>query len=130
MRPIHFFIALILVATLYSCFSPKPVMRFKPEETQTSWDKGKEFVSYKKGEYEVHASYYGNNETYIIFDIEVVNSKGVDFLVAPEEIKLYSGIWDNISQSVKYSDIPTNAIDPEMEILRQKLRVKTRKSLR
>jgi len=93
-------------------------MRFKPEETQTTWEKGKEFVSYKNGEYEVHCSYYGNNEKYILFDIEVVNNKGIEFLVAPEDIKLYSGQWDNMKQSVVYDNNPTSAIDPEMELLK------------
>jgi hypothetical protein len=93
-------------------------MRFKPEETQTTWDKGKEFVSYKKGEYEVHVSYYGSNEKYIMFDVEVVNNKGVEFLVAPENIKLYTGKWDNNTQIVIYNNVPTSAIDPEMELLK------------
>lgn len=111
-------ISIAALAMLTSCFSPKPVMRFKPEETQTTWEKGKEYVSYKKGDYEVHASYYGNNEKYIIFDIEVINSKGVDFLVAPEDIKLYTGCWDNVSQNVIYDNIPIHAIDPEAELLK------------
>ena len=109
---------LVFLTTLISCFAPKPVMRFKPEETQTTWDKGKEFVSYKRGDYEVHASYYGNNEKYVIFDIEIVNNKGVEFLVAPEQIKMYTGAFDNLTQAVKYSEIPINAIDPEMELLK------------
>ncbi len=111
-------IIIAALAMLTSCFSPKPIMRFKPEETQTTWEKGKEYVSYKKGNYEVHASYYGNNEKNIIFDIEVVNSKGVDFLVAPEDIKLYAGHWDNVSQNVIYDNIPIHAIDPEAELLK------------
>ena len=118
MKPYHLIISIVLITSLTSCFAPKPIMRFKPEETQTTWEKGKEFVSYKKGEYEVHASYYGSNDKYIIFDIEIVNDKGVDFLVAPENIKLYAGNWDNTSQTVIYNNTPISALDPEMELLK------------
>jgi len=112
------FISVVSVALFTSCYSPKPVLRFKPEETNTTWEKGKEFVSYKNGEYEVYSSYYGSNDKYIIFDIEVVNNKGEEFLVAPEKIKLYTGRWDNLHQNVIYDSIPSNAIDPEAELLK------------
>jgi len=118
MKIYHSIIFVVLLSTLTSCFSPKPVMRFKPEETQTTWDKGKEYVSYKKGDYEVHSSYDGNNEKYIMFDIEIVNTKGVDFLVAPEDIKLYTGSWDDVTQSVIYNNTPISAVDPEIELLK------------
>ena len=103
---------------LTSCFSPKPVFRFKVDEAKTTWDKGKEYISYKKGDYEVHTSYYGNNDKYIMFDIEIVNNKGEEFLVAPENIKIYSGSWDNVSQSILYNSNPVFALNPEMELLK------------
>ncbi len=112
------YLAIAMLATLTSCFSPKPVFRFKTEETQTTWDKGKEYVSYKKGEYEVHTSYYGNDENNIMFDIEIVNSNGDEFLVAPESIIMYTGSWDNATQSIAYNTLPIRAIDPEMELLK------------
>lgn len=112
------FIILALLPVLTSCFSPKPVLRFKAEETNTTWDKGKEYISYKKGDYEVHTSYYGNNDDHIMFDIEIVNKNGEEFLVAPENIKLYTGWWDNVKQSIEYSNSPISAIDPEMELLK------------
>lgn len=112
------FICIACLSTLSSCFSPKPVMRFKPEEIQTTWEKGKEFVSYKKGEYEAHVSYYGNNDKYVMFDIEIVNNHGEEFLVKPEDIILYTGKWDNTKQCVVYDNIPIRAIDPEMELLK------------
>jgi hypothetical protein len=113
----HSLLAIVSLASLTSCFAPKPVLRFKPEETNTTWEKGKEFVSYKRGEYQIHSSYYGYNDKYIIFDIEIVNNKGDEFLVAPEDIKLYQGVWDNTKQSVIYDSIPVRAIDPEAELL-------------
>jgi hypothetical protein len=117
MKTYHSLIAIAFLLALTSCFSPKPVMRFKPEETKTTWDKGKEYVSYKRGEYEVHSSYYGNNDKYIMFDIEIVNNNGEEFLVAPEEIKLYTGKWNKTNQCVLFDNIPVRANDPEMELL-------------
>lgn len=118
MKNYYLIFILAFTATLTSCFSAKPVIRINPEETKTTWEKGKEFVSYRKGEYETHCSYYGSNSKYIIFDIEVVNNKGVDFLVAPEDIVLYTGKWDNAKQEVIYDKNPIRAIDPEMELLK------------
>jgi len=115
------FISVASIALFTSCFSPKPVLRFKPEETNTTWEKGKEFVSYKQGEYEVYSSYYGCDGKYIIFDIEVVNNKGDEFLVAPEKIKMYKGMADPQNQKIVWDTIPTNAIDPEEEILKIEL---------
>jgi len=106
------------IASLSSCYSPKPVLRFKPEETKTTWDKGKEFVCYKNGEYEVYSSYYGSDDKYIIFDIEIVNNKGEEFLIAPENILLYPGIWDSQKQCTIYDTIHIQAVDPEAEILK------------
>ena len=114
------YIIITIVATLLlsSCYSPKPVIRINPEEKQTTWEKGKEFVSYKRGEYETHCSYEGCNNQYIIFDIEIVNIKGEEFLVAPEKIVMYTGTWNNTTQNIDYDPIPINAIDPEMELLK------------
>ena len=102
---------------LSSCFSPKAVIRLKANEPKTTWDKGKEFVSYKIGEYEVHTSYYGCDSKNIIFDIEVINNNGEEFLVAPEKFVLNSGQWDNATQNISYNANPIHALDPEMEIL-------------
>lgn len=118
MKLVYPIIYIAFAATLTSCFAPKPVLRFKPEETNTTWEKGKEYVSYKRGDYEIHSSYYGYNDKYIIFDIEVVNNKGgEEFLVAPENIKLYQSIFDNTKQSLINDSIPVRAIDPEAELL-------------
>ena len=114
----YLIITIAILTTLTSCFSPKPVLRFKAEETNSTWDKGKEYISYKKGNYEVHTSYYGNNDKYIMFNIEIVNNNGEEFLVAPENIKLYTGSWDNVKQITSYNTNPISAIDPEMELLK------------
>lgn len=111
-------LTLAILSTLTSCFSPKPVLRFKADAEKTTWDKGKEYVSYKKDSYEVHTSYFGNNDQYIMFDIEIINNDGEEFLVAPENIKLYNGNWDNKTQNTSYSAYPTRAIDPERELLK------------
>ena len=113
----YLFITISFLATLTSCFSPKPVLRFKADAEKTTWDKGKEYISYKKGEYEVHTSYFGSDEKNIMFDIEIVNNNGEEFLVAPENIKLYSGSWDNVTKDILYNNTPLNAIDPEIELL-------------
>ena len=102
---------------LTSCYTPLPVIRVKPEETKTTWDKGKEYVGYKKGDYEVYSSYNGNTEKYLIFDIEIVNTNGDDILVEPENFSMYTGNFDNQKQEISYSLIPIKAIDPELELL-------------
>ncbi len=109
--------ALPMLAVLSSCYTPKAVIRVKPEETNTTWDKGKEYVSYKKGAYQVHSSFNGYNDRYLIFDVEIVNISGEDILVAPEEIKLYTGYWNNKSQQTEYSQAAINALDPELQLL-------------
>lgn len=109
--------SLLAMLALTSCFSPKPVIRLKADEPKTTWDKGKEFISYKMGEYEVHTSYYGANDKNLIFDIEIVNNNGEEFLVAPENIKIIKGYWDNATQSISYSGNAVNALDPELELL-------------
>ena len=111
-------IAGIAMLSLSSCFSPKPVIRLKADEPKTTWDKGKEYISYKKGEYEVHTAYHGVDDKNIIFDIEIVNNNGEEFLVAPENIKLFKGQWDNTTQSIIYNSNAIRALDPEMELLR------------
>lgn len=116
MKTIHF-AAILAMLSLTSCFSPKAVIRLKADEPKTTWDKGKEFISYKLGEYEVHTSYYGANDKNLIFDIEVVNNNGEEFLVAPENIKLFTGQWNNATQSIKYNDNAVHALDPELELL-------------
>lgn len=118
MKTFYSIILAAFTSTLISCYTAKPVMRINPEETQTTWEKGKEYVSYKKGEYETHCSYYGSNDKYIIFDIEVVNNKGNEFLVAPEKILLYPGKLNTATQEVTFDNTPISAIDPEMELLK------------
>ncbi|MHC1704530.1 MAG: hypothetical protein AB9846_11530 [Tenuifilaceae bacterium] len=118
MKNYYLIIIVAFATTLTSCFSAKPVIRVNPEETQTTWEKGKEYVSYKKGEYEAHLSYHGSNNQYLIFDVDVVNKNGEEFLVAPENIKIYTGKWDNSKQAVIYDNTPIRAIDPEMELLK------------
>lgn len=111
------FVAILAILSLTSCFSPKPVIRLKTDEPKTTWDKGKEFISYKKGEYEVHTSFHGSNDKNLMFDIEIVNNNGEEFLVAPEKIKLFKGQWNNATQSIMYSANAVYALDPEMELL-------------
>lgn len=118
---IKILLALFPFTLLTSCYTAKPVLRVNPEEKNTTWERGKEFVSYKNGEYEVHTSYEASNDQYLIFDIEVVNNNGADILVAPEQILLYSGNWDNVEQKIIYNQVPERAMDPELQILRMEM---------
>lgn len=112
-----YFVAILAMLSMTSCFTPKPVIRLKADEPKTTWDKGKEYISYKMGEYEVHTSYFGCDNNNLIFDIEVVNVDGEEFLVAPENIKLHLGQWNNAAQNVSFGNA-ISAIDPEMQLLK------------
>lgn len=116
MKPI-LITSLLAMLTLSSCFSPKPVIRLKADESKTTWDKGKEFIGYKMGEYEVHTSFHGCDNQNLIFDVEVVNNNGEEFLVAPEKFKMFKGQWNNATQSITYNGNAISALDPELELL-------------
>ncbi len=104
---------------LNSCYAPQPVIRIHPQEQNTTWERGKEFVSYRKGEYEVHCAYEGARGKYLVFDIEFINYKGEEFLVCPEKCTIYqdTGKWDGVTNQRVYSMFPVRAYDPEQELL-------------
>jgi len=111
--------ALIGIAILSSCVAPRPVVRLVPKESKTTWENGKEFVSYYKNGFIVHCSYQGMDNSYLKFDFEVINTTNEDFLVCPEKFVMYtdSGKWDAVSKQIIYNNFPIYGIDPEQELL-------------
>ena len=117
----HFlFPSIILLIFLSSCATPSPVVRLVPKENQTTWEQGKQFVSYQKNDFTIHCAYHGIDSKYLIFDVEVINNSPEDFLLAPEQFIMYtdSGKWDAISNQLVYSTFPIKAADPEHELLK------------
>lgn len=116
-------IYLLMISFLASCATPNPVIRLTPHETKTTWENGKEFTSYIKDGYIVHCAYHGTTDTYLVFDVEVINTTDNDFLVSPEKIVMYtdSGRWDLVKNQVVYNNFPIFAADPEFEILKNDL---------
>ncbi|QKG80361.1 hypothetical protein [Tenuifilum thalassicum] len=110
---------LLSIALFASCASPKPVVRLTPKETKTTWEHGKQFVSYFKDAFVVHCAHHSTDENYIIFDVEVVNLSDKEVLVCPEKMVMYtdSGKWDPVINQIVYSTFPIYAEDPEMRIL-------------
>lgn len=122
MKKVIFFIAsfIAMVFIIASCATPSPVVRITPKETKTTWEQGKEFVSYQKNDFTIHCAYHGINDKSLIFDVEVINNSPEDFLLAPEQFVMYtdSGKWDPITNQIVYSTFPINATDPEYELLK------------
>lgn len=117
----HFlFPSITLLIFLSSCATPNPVVRLVPKENQTTWEQGKQFVSYQKNDFTIHCAYHGIDSKYLIFDVEVINNSPEDFLLAPEQFVMYtdSGKWDPISNQLVYSTFPIKAADPEHELLK------------
>jgi hypothetical protein len=96
---------------------PKPVIRVKPEENQTTWENGKEFVGYRVGNFEVYVAYHGIENNLLAFDIEIINYEGEPILVSPEKMMLYPGVWDYNKKEFVFASNPYYAKDPEMELL-------------
>lgn len=67
---------IFIILFLTSCYLPKPVIRVKPEENQTTWENGKEFVGYRVGNFEVYVAYHGIENNLLAFDIEIINYEG------------------------------------------------------
>ncbi|MGE0079485.1 MAG: hypothetical protein AB7S48_16610 [Bacteroidales bacterium] len=111
---------LILTASiLTSCVTPSPVIRITPKEAKTTWEQGKEFVSYKKNDFIVHCAYHGINASFLIFDVEVINNSQEDYLLSPENFIMYtdSGKWNSVTNQIVYATFPIKAVDPEQQLL-------------
>ncbi len=117
-KPLQTVAIAILIAT--SCAAPKPVVRITPKATKTTWEHGKEFVSYQKSDFIVHCAYHGTDASFVIFDIEVINNSPDDYLVAPENFVMYpdSGKWDPITNQTVYAAFPVRAMNPEDQLLK------------
>lgn len=111
---------LALMFIMASCVAPQPVIRVIPTETKTTWQQGKEFVSYQKNDFIIHCAYHGTDARYLIFDVEIVNGSQSEFLVAPENIIMYtdSGKWDPVTNQIVYATFPIRAADPEFQLLK------------
>lgn len=120
MKKLNYFLLPSITILMISCATPSPVVRLIPKESQTTWEQGKQFVSYQKNNFTIHCAYHGVDTKYIIFDVEVINNNPEDFLLAPENFVMYtdSGKWDPISNQLVYSTFPIKAADPELELLK------------
>ncbi|MCB8964460.1 MAG: hypothetical protein H6536_05395 [Bacteroidales bacterium] len=96
------------------------MVRITPQATKTTWEHGKEVVSYQKSDFIVHCAYHGTDASFVIFDIEVINNSPDDYLVAPENFVMYpdSGKWDPITNQTVYAAFPVRAMNPEDQLLK------------
>jgi len=122
MKPKNYLIInfIFLLSLLNSCITPNPVIRVTPKESTTTWDQGKEFVSYQKNDFIIHCAFHGVYSSYIVFDVEIINEGQEEFLVLPEKFLIFpdSGKWDPLSNQYIYASFPSYAEDPEKQLLK------------
>lgn len=88
----HFTIVLFLLF-LTSCASTK-VMRLKPVEQESIFDGGKQIVKQERDDIKIVASYDGQYQKYMIFDVEVFNNTSQPLTVSPKDF-LFTPLDEN-----------------------------------
>ena len=76
---------IVLFFLFLSACASKSVMRLKPIEQESIFDGGKEIVKQEREDVKIVASYDGQYQKYMIFDVEVFNNSAEPFTVSPKD---------------------------------------------
>jgi hypothetical protein len=106
----------IIVSLLLISCSPAPVFRLAPEEENTTFYYGTEYVQSDKDDILVSLAYYRHTENMIVFDVEIVNYSEQSVRVAPEYF--YSTAYNGPpTHPDARAMIQMSAIDPEKMLI-------------
>jgi hypothetical protein len=100
------FLALVLLFSLSSCFTPRSVIRVEPSSDQVRWDYGQAIVETTADSLIGKAAFIGATKEYLVFNIEVENRGNNNVLVSPEQFYLTNPNGNRFF-----------AIDPEKQML-------------
>lgn len=99
-------LALVLLLSLSSCFTPRAVIRVEPTSDQVRWEYGQAILETTADSMLGRASFIGATKEYLVFNVEVENRSHKDVLVSPEQFYLTSPNGNRFF-----------AIDPEKQML-------------
>lgn len=101
-----------LSLSLTACFTPRSVVRLKPQDKDTRWYHGQEYAHDEQGLIGVAVSFVEMQGEYLVMDVEVNNFSPITVLVDPA--KFFYQDENNGTNSTNY---PTFAYNPEQVIL-------------
>lgn len=93
---------IILFFLFLSACASKSVMRLKPIEQESIFDGGKEIVKQEREDVKIVASYDGQYQKYMIFDVEVFNKTSQPLTVSPKDF-LFTPLDEN-KQAIRSLD--------------------------
>ena len=112
MKQLQFFPFISILLLISSCASI-PVATMQPVNTSTTFDWGKEVVTFNEGGLILQVAYIRSTDEYYIFDVEVQNATGSPQLVSPENF-FYQIM---LAETFTPLDNRFLAVNPEIKLL-------------